>query len=92
MFDLHCLRLFVHLCLLSQVMLYAKVQNLHCMAQFAPLDTPMAIDRFLGHWKPNAIIIMENELWPNLIMCAAELLVILGPSQCLYGCITLARH
>ncbi|CAA7033998.1 unnamed protein product [Microthlaspi erraticum] len=43
--------------------------------QFAPLDTPMAIDRFLGHWKPNAIIIMENELWPNLIMCAAELLI-----------------
>ncbi|KAF8115327.1 hypothetical protein N665_0029s0162 [Sinapis alba] len=41
--------------------------------QFAPLDTPMAIDRFLGHWKPNAIVIMENELWPNLIMSAAQL-------------------
>jgi 3-deoxy-D-manno-octulosonic-acid transferase len=45
--------------------------------QFAPLDTPLAIDRFLGHWKPNAIIIMENELWPNLIMAASGLLVIL---------------
>ncbi|VVB13102.1 unnamed protein product [Arabis nemorensis] len=43
--------------------------------QFAPLDTPVAIDRFLCHWKPNAIIIMENELWPNLIMCAAGLLI-----------------
>ncbi|XP_010452273.1 PREDICTED: probable 3-deoxy-D-manno-octulosonic acid transferase, mitochondrial [Camelina sativa] len=43
--------------------------------QFAPLDTPGAIDRFLGHWKPNAIIIMENELWPNLIMAAAGLYI-----------------
>ncbi|CAH8269946.1 unnamed protein product [Arabidopsis lyrata] len=43
--------------------------------QFAPLDTPVAIDRFLGHWKPNAIIIMENELWPNLIMAASGLLI-----------------
>ncbi|KAJ4882369.1 putative 3-deoxy-D-manno-octulosonic acid transferase [Raphanus sativus] len=41
--------------------------------QFAPLDTPVAVDRFLGYWKPNAIIIMENELWPNLIMSAALL-------------------
>uniref|UniRef100_A0A0D3EI31 lipid IVA 3-deoxy-D-manno-octulosonic acid transferase n=2 Tax=Brassica oleracea var. oleracea TaxID=109376 RepID=A0A0D3EI31_BRAOL len=41
--------------------------------QFAPLDTPVAIDRFLGYWKPNAIVIMENELWPNLIMSAAQL-------------------
>lgn len=44
--------------------------------QFAPLDTPVAVDRFLGYWKPNAIIIMENELWPNLIMSAALLRVI----------------
>ncbi|CAH8379372.1 unnamed protein product [Eruca vesicaria subsp. sativa] len=46
--------------------------------QFAPLDTPVAVDRFLGHWKPNAIIIMENELWPNLIMSAAQLRIPLG--------------
>ncbi|XP_010543474.1 PREDICTED: probable 3-deoxy-D-manno-octulosonic acid transferase, mitochondrial isoform X2 [Tarenaya hassleriana] len=39
--------------------------------QFAPLDTPVAIDRFLSCWKPNAIIIMESELWPNLIMSAS---------------------
>ncbi|XP_065857481.1 probable 3-deoxy-D-manno-octulosonic acid transferase, mitochondrial [Euphorbia lathyris] len=36
--------------------------------QFSPLDTPAAIDAFLDYWKPNAIMIMENELWPNLIM------------------------
>ncbi|XP_060670730.1 probable 3-deoxy-D-manno-octulosonic acid transferase, mitochondrial isoform X2 [Ziziphus jujuba] len=40
--------------------------------QFAPVDTPAAINAFLGYWKPNAIAIMENELWPNLIMDASE--------------------
>ncbi|OMO82012.1 hypothetical protein CCACVL1_12106 [Corchorus capsularis] len=40
--------------------------------QFAPLDTPPAMDAFLGHWKPNGIVIMESELWPNLIMGASK--------------------
>ncbi|XP_021908424.1 probable 3-deoxy-D-manno-octulosonic acid transferase, mitochondrial isoform X2 [Carica papaya] len=40
--------------------------------QFAPVDTPKAIDTFLRHWKPNAIVIMENEIWPNLIMGASN--------------------
>ncbi|KAG9160465.1 hypothetical protein Leryth_008864 [Lithospermum erythrorhizon] len=38
--------------------------------QFAPLDIPTAVDAFLSYWKPNAIVLMESELWPNLIMCA----------------------
>ncbi|XP_059646761.1 probable 3-deoxy-D-manno-octulosonic acid transferase, mitochondrial isoform X1 [Cornus florida] len=40
--------------------------------QFAPLDTPAAMDAFLGHWKPSSIILMESELWPNLIMSASK--------------------
>ncbi|KAK9290132.1 hypothetical protein L1049_008298 [Liquidambar formosana] len=40
--------------------------------QFAPFDTPAAMDAFLGSWKPNAIILMESELWPNLIMGASK--------------------
>ncbi|KAF2289797.1 hypothetical protein GH714_038666 [Hevea brasiliensis] len=36
--------------------------------QFSPLDTPTAVDTFLDYWKPNAIMILESELWPNLIM------------------------
>ncbi|KAK6942692.1 3-deoxy-D-manno-octulosonic-acid transferase, N-terminal [Dillenia turbinata] len=40
--------------------------------QFAPIDTPVAVDAFLGYWKPNAVIIMESELWPNLIMGASR--------------------
>lgn len=40
--------------------------------QFAPLDTPSAVGSFLDYWKPNAIILIESELWPNLIMGASE--------------------
>ncbi|XP_057983348.1 probable 3-deoxy-D-manno-octulosonic acid transferase, mitochondrial [Malania oleifera] len=42
------------------------------LCQFAPFDTPVAIDSFLACWKPNAIMLMESELWPNLIMSASE--------------------
>lgn len=42
------------------------------MNQFAPLDTPVAIDAFLGYWRPTAIMLMESEIWPNLIMAAAK--------------------
>ncbi|XP_062117477.1 probable 3-deoxy-D-manno-octulosonic acid transferase, mitochondrial [Humulus lupulus] len=40
--------------------------------QFAPIDTPNAMDAFLGYWKPNAIVLVESELWPNLIMDASR--------------------
>ncbi|XP_057471806.1 probable 3-deoxy-D-manno-octulosonic acid transferase, mitochondrial isoform X2 [Actinidia eriantha] len=40
--------------------------------QFAPLDIPSSVDAFLGHWKPNAIMLMESELWPNLIMSTSK--------------------
>ncbi|XP_058204110.1 probable 3-deoxy-D-manno-octulosonic acid transferase, mitochondrial isoform X1 [Rhododendron vialii] len=40
--------------------------------QFAPLDIPASVDTFLGHWKPNAIMLMESELWPNLIIGASK--------------------
>ncbi|XP_022925547.1 probable 3-deoxy-D-manno-octulosonic acid transferase, mitochondrial isoform X2 [Cucurbita moschata] len=40
--------------------------------QFAPLDTAAAIDTFIAHWKPKVIILMESELWPNLILGASQ--------------------
>ncbi|KAI8563176.1 hypothetical protein RHMOL_Rhmol03G0092100 [Rhododendron molle] len=40
--------------------------------QFAPLDIPASVDTFLGHWKPNAIMLIESELWPNLIIGASK--------------------
>lgn len=35
--------------------------------QFAPLDLPGAVSRFLDHWRPDALLLAESELWPNTI-------------------------
>lgn len=42
------------------------------MKQFAPLDIPSTMDAFLRYWRPNIVMLMESELWPNLIMSAAR--------------------
>ena len=38
--------------------------------QFVPLDTPQYAGRFLNHWKPDLALIVESDLWPNLIMAS----------------------
>ena len=38
--------------------------------QYAPVDAPGAVRRFLDHWRPDAAIQVESELWPNLILGA----------------------
>jgi 3-deoxy-D-manno-octulosonic-acid transferase len=35
--------------------------------RFLPYDTPAAVRRFLARTRPRAAIIMETELWPNLL-------------------------
>lgn len=36
--------------------------------QFAPLDVPAFVSRFLDHWQPDLALFAESELWPNLIL------------------------
>jgi 3-deoxy-D-manno-octulosonic-acid transferase len=36
-----------------------------------PYDAPFAVRAFLAHWRPAAGVIMETELWPNIIDLAA---------------------
>lgn len=38
------------------------------MHQFVPLDSPKYARRFLEHWKPDAAVFTESEIWPNLIL------------------------
>jgi len=35
--------------------------------QFVPVDTPVAVRRFLDYWRPDAGLFVESDLWPNLI-------------------------
>ncbi|NNK15539.1 MAG: 3-deoxy-D-manno-octulosonic acid transferase [Sulfitobacter sp.] len=35
--------------------------------QFAPLDAPGPLKRFLKHWRPDAAIFVESELWPQML-------------------------
>lgn len=46
--------------------------------QFAPVDAPGAVRRFLDHWRPDAGLLVESELWPNLILAARARGVRLG--------------
>ncbi len=34
---------------------------------YAPWDAPWAVARFLRHWRPRLLVVMETELWPNLL-------------------------
>lgn len=38
--------------------------------QFAPIDTPFAVQRFLDHWQPRAALFVDSELWPNTLHAA----------------------
>lgn len=35
--------------------------------QYCPLDHPAWVNRFLDHWRPDAALWMESELWPNML-------------------------
>ncbi|MCP4412404.1 MAG: 3-deoxy-D-manno-octulosonic acid transferase [Gammaproteobacteria bacterium] len=39
---------------------------------YAPYDLPDVISRFLDHVKPDKLLIMETELWPNIIAAASK--------------------
>ena len=36
--------------------------------QFAPIDTPAAVDNFLETWTLSAAIFIEGDLWPRLVL------------------------
>jgi 3-deoxy-D-manno-octulosonic-acid transferase len=40
--------------------------------QFVPVDLPSATARFLDHWRPDAGLLVDSDIWPNLVLGAAE--------------------
>lgn len=43
-----------------------------CERRYLPYDTPWAVNAFLNHYRPDFGLIMETELWPNLIAACAS--------------------
>jgi 3-deoxy-D-manno-octulosonic-acid transferase len=39
--------------------------------QYAPLDLPRFVGRFIDHWRPDLAILVESELWPGIIQAAS---------------------
>ncbi len=39
----------------------------NALHQYAPLDGPRCVRRFLDRWRPDAALWVESELWPNLL-------------------------
>ena len=35
--------------------------------QYVPLDLPSCLNRFLDRWNPKAFIVLETEIWPNIL-------------------------
>jgi 3-deoxy-D-manno-octulosonic-acid transferase len=36
--------------------------------QYVPFDNQSFVQRFLGHWRPDLAILVESEIWPNLVL------------------------
>ena len=47
-----------------------KTYNDRVIHQFMPIDYKLLIKKFLIFWRPNIIVIIESEIWPNLIFTA----------------------
>ena len=40
--------------------------------QYVPIDIPVCINLFINTWKPKALILLETEIWPNIIHCCKQ--------------------
>jgi 3-deoxy-D-manno-octulosonic-acid transferase len=40
--------------------------------QYVPFDAPEYVAAFLDHWKPDLGVFTESEIWPNLVLTAAN--------------------
>ncbi|MBJ3777685.1 3-deoxy-D-manno-octulosonic acid transferase [Acuticoccus mangrovi] len=46
----------------------AAVTGPRLVHQYAPLDTPPFLARFLDHWRPRAALFTESEVWPTTLL------------------------
>ena len=60
----------------SQHMLRDRIKNLglekKISIQTHPYDKSKWVKSFLNHWKPDVAVMMESEVWPNMVTLSAE--------------------
>lgn len=60
----------------SALMLEQRVKELglyqNITHQYHPYDHPVWVKRFLDHWRPDLVVMMESEIWPNMVMISTE--------------------
>ncbi len=56
----------------SAEMLARELDGTRAFHQYVPLDVPAWVNRFLDHWRPDAALWLESELWPNLLGALAK--------------------
>ena len=49
----------------------AKLLRPGDLQTWLPFDTPQAVTRFLDHFRPSVGVLMETEIWPNLLHAAS---------------------
>ena len=40
--------------------------------QYVPLDLPACLNVFLDRWNPKAVVVLETEIWPNILSICKE--------------------
>ena len=53
-----------------------KIKNVS--HRYLPIDVEFLINKFINLWKPKAIILVDSEIWPNLIFSAKKNNITLG--------------
>ena len=51
-------------------------------SDWIPFDTPGAVRRFLRHWQPLAGVLVETEIWPNMVAQASANAIADGAAEC----------
>ena len=51
----------------SSAALMARRLPSRAVHQFVPMDHPAWVAAFLDHWRPDRVLWMESELWPNML-------------------------
>jgi len=57
----------------SYIFFKKNLKSENTIHQYAPIDNPKIVKKFINHWQPKVSIFVESEIWPNLIEEASKI-------------------